>query len=67
LLELDDEAFSRRFRNSPIKRAKRSGLQRNVCIALGNLRVVPGLLVCSIPCVDRAANGSSCAGNHQPN
>ncbi len=37
LLELDDEAFSRRFRNSPIKRAKRSGLQRNVCVALGNI------------------------------
>ena len=37
LLELSDEAFSRRFRNSPIKRAKRSGLQRNVCVALGNI------------------------------
>ena len=37
LLELDDEAFRERFRNSPIKRAKRAGLQRNVCVALGNI------------------------------
>ena len=37
LLELDDEAFRERFRNSPIKRAKRTGLQRNVCVALGNI------------------------------
>ena len=26
-----------RFRGSPIKRAKRVGLQRNVCVALGNI------------------------------
>ncbi len=37
LLDLDDEAFHERFRNSPIKRAKRVGLQRNVCVALGNI------------------------------
>ena len=37
LLELDQPAFSERFRRSPIKRAKRIGLQRNVCIALGNI------------------------------
>jgi epoxyqueuosine reductase len=37
LLALDDEAFRERFRNSPIKRAKRRGLLRNVCVALGNL------------------------------
>ena len=37
LLELDDEGFRERFRNSPIKRAKRVGLQRNVCVALGNI------------------------------
>ena len=37
LLELDEEAFRERFRNSPIKRAKRVGLQRNVCVALGNI------------------------------
>ena len=37
LLELDDEAFRERFHNSPVKRAKRVGLQRNVCVALGNI------------------------------
>ena len=37
LLDLDDDEFRERFRNSPIKRAKRSGLQRNVCVALGNI------------------------------
>ena len=37
LLELDDEGFRERFRGSPIKRAKRVGLQRNVCVALGNI------------------------------
>ncbi len=37
LLHLDDESFRSRFKNSPIKRAKRVGLQRNVCVALGNI------------------------------
>lgn len=37
LLELDDEGFRERFRNSPVKRTKRIGLQRNVCVALGNI------------------------------
>ena len=37
LLDLDDEGFRERFRKSPIKRAKRVGLQRNVCVALGNI------------------------------
>ena len=37
LLELDDEGFRERFRGSPIKRTKRVGLQRNVCVALGNI------------------------------
>ena len=37
LLSLDDEGFRERFRGSPIKRAKRVGLQRNVCVALGNI------------------------------
>ena len=46
LLELDDDGFRERFRNSPVKRAKRVGLQRNVCVALGNIRdprAVPAL------------------------
>jgi epoxyqueuosine reductase len=36
LLELDERAFSRRFGSSPIRRAKRRGLLRNVCVAVGN-------------------------------
>ncbi len=37
LLELSDEEFRQRFRHTPILRAKRRGLLRNVCVALGNL------------------------------
>jgi epoxyqueuosine reductase len=47
LLELDEEGFRATFRNSPIKRAKRRGLLRNVCVALGNLAdpaAVPSLI-----------------------
>lgn len=36
LLAVDEEGFREMFRGSPIKRAKRSGLLRNVCVALGN-------------------------------
>jgi epoxyqueuosine reductase len=36
LAELDDAAFRERFRRSPVKRAKRRGLVRNVAVALGN-------------------------------
>jgi len=36
-LGLDEDKFRRLFRNSPIKRAKRRGLLRNVCVALGNV------------------------------
>ena len=36
LAALDDEAFRARFRKSPVKRAKRRGLLRNVAVALGN-------------------------------
>jgi epoxyqueuosine reductase len=38
LLALDDDSFRRRFRETPVWRAKRRGLRRNVCIALGNRR-----------------------------
>ena len=37
LLELNDDDFRERFNGSPIRRAKRTGLQRNVCVALGNI------------------------------
>jgi epoxyqueuosine reductase len=38
LLLLDDGAFRERFRHSPISRAKRRGLARNVAVAMGNRR-----------------------------
>lgn len=37
LLQISEEEFRRRFKGSPILRAKRVGLQRNACVALGNL------------------------------
>jgi epoxyqueuosine reductase len=36
LASLDDAAFRERFRRSPVKRARRRGLLRNVAVALGN-------------------------------
>jgi len=36
LMLLDDEAFRKRFKKSPVKRTKRRGLLRNVAVALGN-------------------------------
>jgi epoxyqueuosine reductase len=36
LMALDDRGFRQRFRGSPVNRAKRRGLLRNVAIALGN-------------------------------
>lgn len=38
LMRLDDEAFRKRFKKSPVKRTKRRGLLRNVAVALGNSR-----------------------------
>ena len=46
LAGLDERAWRERFRRSPVKRAKRRGLLRNVAVALGNSgdrRHVPGL------------------------
>jgi epoxyqueuosine reductase len=36
-LELNETEFRNLFRNSPIKRIKRRGFLRNVCVALGNV------------------------------
>jgi hypothetical protein len=36
LMGIDQAEFSRRFKGSPVKRAKRRGLLRNVAVALGN-------------------------------
>jgi len=47
LLNIDENDYQQRFRRSPIKRAKRGGLRRNVAVALGNLgdeRAVPELI-----------------------
>jgi epoxyqueuosine reductase len=47
LMGLDDQGFRERFRGSPIKRAKRRGLLRNVAVALGNwgdLAALPALV-----------------------
>ena len=46
LMGMTQEAFSRRFKGSPIKRAKRRGFLRNVLVAIGNWgsqRAVPAL------------------------
>jgi epoxyqueuosine reductase len=47
LLSLTEEEFRERFRRSPIKRARRHGLLRNVCVALGNSKdpqAIPALI-----------------------
>ncbi len=49
-LELNDDQFRRLFKNSPIKRIKRRGFLRNVCVALGNVGDPSDL-----PALDRAA------------
>ncbi len=46
LLSLDEAGFKKRFAGTPLLRAKRKGLLRNVCVALGNVgdeRAVPAL------------------------
>ncbi|MBI15108.1 MAG: tRNA epoxyqueuosine(34) reductase QueG [Chloroflexi bacterium] len=37
VLDMDQDTFSKVYKNSPIKRTKLSGLKRNVCVALGNI------------------------------
>jgi epoxyqueuosine reductase len=49
-LKLSDEEFRVLFRNSPIKRIKRRGFLRNVCVALGNVGDLNDL-----PALERAA------------
>ncbi len=39
LAELEPQSFNRLFRNSPVKRTKYAGFQRNVAIAMGNSRM----------------------------
>ncbi len=51
LLALDEGAFKARFAGTPLVRAKRRGLLRNVCVALGNLGDPA-----TLPALRRAAN-----------
>ena len=46
LLEMSEDDFRSRFAGTPVMRAKRTGMQRNACVALGNLgatEAVPAL------------------------
>jgi epoxyqueuosine reductase len=36
LAQMDDDAYREQFRGSPMRRAKRAGLRRNVAVAMGN-------------------------------
>ena len=49
-LELNDAEFRALFKNSPIKRIKRRGFLRNVCVALGNVGDIS-----DIPALKRAS------------
>jgi epoxyqueuosine reductase len=51
---LDEEQFRIRFRGRAITRAKRDGLARNACIALGNVGTPDDL-----PVAEKALNDSS--------
>lgn len=53
LLEMSDADFRERFQGTPILRAKRVGLQRNACVALGN-----GKNPAAIPALTRALQQS---------
>ncbi len=50
-LGLDEEGFRALFRKSPVKRAKRRGFLRNVCVALGNVGTAGDL-----PALERVAD-----------
>ena len=52
-LRLDDSGFRALFRRSPIKRIKRRGFLRNVCVALGNIGTESDL-----PALEHAQNDS---------
>jgi len=52
LLALDEETFRTLFKGSPIKRIKRRGLLRNVCVALGNIGTPKDLPALQIAAAD---------------
>ena len=43
LLEMTEDAFRERFAGTPLMRAKRVGMQRNACVALGNVGDASGI------------------------
>lgn len=61
LMSLSQEEFSRRFKGSPVKRAKRRGLLRNVAVALGNWGSPDGVsvLISSLSDVEPLVRGHS--------
>ena len=52
LLALDEAGFKHRFAGTPMLRARRRGLLRNVCVALGNIGDERAL-----PALEKAAHG----------
>ncbi len=53
LLSLDDAGFQKQFAGTPLRRVKRRGLLRNVCVALGNTADARAL-----PALERASRDS---------
>ncbi len=51
LLALDDAGFKTRFAGTPMRRTKRHGVLRNVCVALGNVGNITAL-----PALEQASN-----------
>ena len=54
LLHMSGKAFLRQFAESPVSRARRNGLLRNVCVALGNWGAPE-----AVPVLERAARDRS--------
>ncbi|MGE0601978.1 MAG: tRNA epoxyqueuosine(34) reductase QueG [Dehalococcoidia bacterium] len=54
LVELDEDAFRERFRGKAVTRAKRDGMARNACIALGNVGTVGDLPALANGMTDRS-------------
>lgn len=76
LLGLDEPGFRSRFAGTPMLRAKRQGLLRNVCVALGNVGEPEALPALSRAAADpeplvaehaRWAIGQIKARQHDPN
>ena len=55
LLDMSGKAFQREFRDSPVSRARRNGLLRNVCVALGNWGAAEAAPVLQRAAGDRSA------------